>query len=55
MEVCNKCGAILKTKEGLYSSEVGTNLVTFTQIKTCDNKDCTNKDLELEIIKHEMN
>ena len=55
MEVCNKCNSILKTKEGKYHSENGTTKVTFTQIKSCDNKDCSNFGLELETIRHKMN
>lgn len=55
MEQCNKCQAILKCKEGKYSSQVGTDKVIFTQIKTCDNKDCENKDVIMEIVEHEMN
>ena len=55
MDSCSKCGAILKTKEGGYTSELNTNKVIFTQIKSCDNDKCSNFGLELEIIKHEMN
>ena len=53
--MCSKCQSILKCKEGSYSSEVGTNKVIFTQIKTCDNKQCDNFDTVVEIIEHEMN
>jgi len=55
MDNCERCGAILKTKEGEYTSELNTNKVVFNHIKTCDNNKCTNFGLELEIIKHEMN
>ena len=55
MDNCPKCGAILKVKEGKYSSEINTNKVTFTQLKFCDNKECPNFNLILDIVTHEMN
>lgn len=55
MDNCLKCGAIIKTKEGKYSSQVGSEKVIFTQILTCDNKECSNNGIVLATVEHELN
>jgi len=55
MDLCPICLGLLKTKEGAYSSELGTNKVIFTQLKACDNKQCSNCDVVIDTVKHEMN
>lgn len=55
MESCPKCLSILKVREGTYSSELGSPDVYFTQLKCCDNKECSNNQTVLDTIKHKMN
>jgi len=55
MVLCPKCDCVLKTFEGGYTSDIGTNKVIFSQIKTCSNNQCANFDMPVEIVEHEMN
>jgi len=55
LDLCSKCGSILKVREGKYSSELGTNKVFFTQEIMCDNKQCENNQIVIDTVKHEMN